>query len=83
MCFAVVDEPRLFVLRERLSAPRLISGQHHFFHGGGEAEVLCRHVEDGRFYSLRLIDEMKKNLCAKCNAGLIADFAKQTGITFD
>ena len=40
-------------------------------------------IGDGRFYSLRLIDEMKKNLCAKCNAGLIADFAKQTGITFD
>lgn len=46
MCFAVVDEPRLFVLRERLSAPRLIGGQHHLLHGGGEAEVLCRHVED-------------------------------------
>ena len=40
-------------------------------------------IGDGKFYSLRLIDEMKKNLCAKCNAGLIADFAKQTGITFD
>ena len=46
MCFAVVDEPRLFVLRERLSAPRLIGGQHDFLHGVGKVEVLCRHVED-------------------------------------
>ena len=46
MCFAVVDEPRLFVLRERLPVPRLIGGQHHFFHGGEEVEVLRRHVED-------------------------------------
>lgn len=46
MRFAVVDEPRLFVLRERLPAPRLIGGQHHLLHGGGEVEVLCRHVED-------------------------------------
>ena len=46
MRLAVVDEPRLFVLRERLPAPRLIGGQYHLFHGGGEVEVLCRHVED-------------------------------------
>ena len=46
MRLAVVDEPRLFVLRERLPAPRLIGGQHHFFHGGGEVEVLRRYVED-------------------------------------
>lgn len=46
MRLAVVDEPCLFVLRERLSAPRLIGGQHHLFHGGGKVEVLCRHVED-------------------------------------
>ena len=46
MCFAVVDEPRFFVFGERLSAPRLIGGQNHLLHGGGEVEVLRRHVED-------------------------------------
>ncbi len=46
MRFAVVDKPRLFVLRERLSALRLIGGQHDFLHGGGKVEILCRHVED-------------------------------------
>ena len=46
MRFAVVDKPCLFVFGERLSALRLIGGQHHLLHGRGNIVILCRHVED-------------------------------------
>ena len=55
MSLAVVDEPCFFVFRERLPAPRLIGRQHYLFHGGGEVEVLRRHVEDAVEHERQLL----------------------------
>ena len=55
MRLAVVDEPCLFVLRKRLSAPRLIGRQYHLFHGGGKVEILRRHVEDAVEHERQLL----------------------------
>ena len=46
MRLAIIDEPQFFVLRQRLSALGLVSGQYHFLHRRGEAEIFGGHVKD-------------------------------------